>query len=146
MLFLNKNKCFLTCAAPIGALMFDISRKDISQPLTLRTMVSLRKLIRLLPLAPFGVHRSEERRAGEIRIAMLNMLRLHSGNAISRVAQRVQFAGDLEALWYLRQDVMTALSDLDGEGAARRQMKQINSMFKGRLPDAMGPRAHRRMT
>ncbi|MGR4869713.1 hypothetical protein ACIPRI_12700 [Variovorax sp. LARHSF232] len=110
-------------------------------------MVSLRKLIRLLPLAPFGgVHRSEERRAGEIRVAMLNMLRLHTGHAVTRVAQRVQFAGDLEALWYLRQDVMTALSDLDGEGAARRQMKQINSMFKGRLPDAMGPRAHRRMS
>ena len=108
-------------------------------------MVSLRKLIRLLPLPTVGLRQSQERRAGEIRMAMLDMLRLHSGNAVSRVAQRVQFAGDLEALWYLRQDVMTALSDLDGEGAARRQMKQINSMFKGRLPGAMGPRAHRKV-
>ena len=108
-------------------------------------MVSLRKLIRLLPLPVPGLRQSEERRAGEIRMAMLNMLRLHGGSAVSRVAQRVQFAGDLEALWYLRQDVMTALSDLDGEGAARLQMKQINSMFRGRLPDAMGPRAHRRI-
>jgi len=59
-------------------------------------MVSLRKLIRLLPLPVPGLRQSEERRAGEIRMAML-------------------------------------------------QMKQINSMFRGRLPDAMGPRAHRRI-
>jgi len=107
-------------------------------------MVSLRKLIRFLPIPTLGLRQSEERRAGEIRVAMLNMLRLHGGHSVSRVAQRVQFADDLEALWYLRQDVMTALNDLDGESAARRQMKQINSMFRGRLPESMGPRAHRR--
>jgi hypothetical protein len=109
-------------------------------------MVSLRKLLRFLPLPPVGVRQSEERRAGEIRVAMLNMLRLHGGHAVSRVARRVQFADDLEALWYLRQDVMTALSDFDSEGAARHQMKQISSMFRGRLPDAMGPRTHRRFS
>jgi hypothetical protein len=109
-------------------------------------MVSLRKLIRLLPVPGIGQRHSEERQAGQIRMAMLNMLRLHGGHAVARVAQRVQFADDLEALWYLRQDVMTALSDFDGEGAARRQMKQINSMFKGRLPESMGPRAHRRFS
>lgn len=107
-------------------------------------MVSLRKLIRLLPLPGLAPQRSEERRAGQIRVAMLEMLRPHGGHGVARVAQRVQFADDLEALWYLRQDVMTALSDFDGEGAARHQMRQINSMFKGRLPDSMGPRTHRR--
>ena len=61
---------------------------------------------------------------------------------LQRVAQRVRFAGDLEALWYLRQDVLTALSAVDGEVAARRQMQQINRLFKGGLPDTMGPRAH----
>ncbi|MDM0110598.1 hypothetical protein QTI66_00470 [Variovorax sp. J22R133] len=91
-----------------------------------------------------GIRRLEDRHAGRIRNAMLAMLQLHSGRTVQRVAQRVQFADDLEALWYLRQDVMTALSDFDGEGAARRQMKQINSMFKGRLPQSMGPRDHRR--
>jgi hypothetical protein len=52
----------------------------------------------------------------------------------------------VEALWYLRQDVMVALSAIDGEAAARRQMKAINSMFKGGLPGSMGPRAHQRFT
>jgi hypothetical protein len=108
-------------------------------------MVYLRKLIRLLPLPALGQRHAEARQAGEIRVAMLEMLRPHGSHGVARVAQRVQFADDLEALWYLRQDVMTALSDFDGEGSARRQMKQINSMFKGRLPGAMGPRAHRKV-
>jgi len=107
-------------------------------------MVSLSKLFRFLPLPTFGISQSDDRHAGQIRSAMLAMLQLHSGRTVQRVAQRVQFADDLEALWYLRQDVMTALSDFDGEGAARRQMKQINSMFKGRLPHSMGPRDHRK--
>ena len=106
-------------------------------------MALLRNLIAFLPIPGLGV-RSPDREAGKIRTAMLELLQLHSGHAVQRVAQRVRFAGDLEALWYLRQDVMTALSGFDGESAARRQMKQINSMFKGRLPDSMVPRAHLR--
>ncbi len=106
-------------------------------------MLSLRSIFRLLPVPALGLRRSEDRQAGQIRSAMLAMLQLHNGRMVQRVAQRVRFADDLEALWYLRQDVMTALSDFDGEGAARRQMKQINSMFKGRLPHSMGPRDHR---
>ncbi|MDM0044345.1 hypothetical protein QTH91_07635 [Variovorax dokdonensis] len=108
--------------------------------------MKLRKLLRLLPLSGFGRRRTEDRRAGEIRTAMLQMLRTHGRDyGIVRVAQKVQFADNLEALWYLRQDVMTALSDFDGESAARHQMRQINRMFKGRLPDALGPRDHRRL-
>ena len=55
---------------------------------------------------------------------------------------RDEDAFDVEAVraWLATQGVT-----LDGEIAVRRQMKQINSMFRGRLPDAMGPRAHRRI-
>lgn len=83
---------------------------------------------------------------GQIRTAMLSLLQLHGGHSIQRIAQRVRFAGDLEALWYLRQDVLAALSAVDGEAAARRQMGQINRMFKGGLPGGLGPRAHNRIT
>lgn len=79
---------------------------------------------------------------GQVRTAMLSLLQVHGGHTMQRVAQRVRFAGDLEALWYLRQDVLTALSAVDGEVAARRQMHQINRLFKGGLPGAMGPRTH----
>lgn len=74
---------------------------------------------------------------------MLSLLDARAGKSVERVVQRVRFADDLEALWYLRQDVLTTLAEIDGEPAARRQMRRINSLFKGGLPQTMGPRVHR---
>ncbi|MFH0129769.1 hypothetical protein [Variovorax sp. EL159] len=105
-----------------------------------------RRILRLLNLPGFGSRQVAESQLGRIRTAMLSALQGRSGHSVQRVSQRVRFAVDMEALWYLRQDVMIALSDIDGESAARRQMKAINSMFKGGLPGSMGPRAHQRFT
>jgi len=107
-------------------------------------MVSLSRFFRFLSLPGLGLRRSADRQMGQIRHAMLLLLQVHGGHSIQRVAQRVRFAGDLEALWYLRQDVLTALSAVDGEVAARCQMRQINRLFKGGLPGTMGPRTHQR--
>ncbi|MBO9514306.1 MAG: hypothetical protein J7549_09330 [Variovorax sp.] len=109
-------------------------------------MFSISRFFRFLSLPGFGSRRSAERKMGQIRTAMLSLLQVHGGHSVQRVAQRVRFAGDLEALWYLRQDVLTALSAVDGEVAARRQMRQINRLFKGGLPNTMGPRTHHRIT
>jgi hypothetical protein len=109
-------------------------------------MVLLRRIFRLLNVSVFGSRQAAESQLGRIRTAMLSVLQAHAGHSIQRISQRVRFAVDVEALWYLRQDVMTALSAIDGESAARRQMKSINSMFKGGLPGSMGPRAHQRFT
>jgi len=109
-------------------------------------MVSPSSLLRFLSFPGFGLRRSADRQMGQIRTAMLSLLQVHGGHTMQRVAQRVRFAGDLEALWYLRQDVLTALSAVDGEVAARRQMRQINRLFKGGLPGAMVPRPHHRIT
>ncbi|WP_432731763.1 hypothetical protein [Variovorax sp. W6] len=106
----------------------------------------LRRLLRLLNVPGTGSRQATENQLGRIRTAMLSVLQGHGGHSVQRVSQRVRFAADVEALWYLRQDVMIALSAIDGETAARRQMKTINSMFKGGLPGSMGPRAHQRFT
>jgi hypothetical protein len=98
------------------------------------------RFFRFLSLPGFG--RSEERQMGQVRSAMLSLLQVHGGRSVQHVEQRVRFADDLEALWYLRQDVLTALSAVDGEAAARQQLRQINRLFKGGLPNAMGPRTH----
>jgi len=105
-----------------------------------------RRLLRLLNVPGSGSHRATESQLGRIRTAMLSALQGHGGHSVQRVSQRVRFAADVEALWYLRQDVMIALSAIDGETAARRQMTAINSMFKGGLPGSMGPRTHQRFT
>jgi hypothetical protein len=109
-------------------------------------MSSFRRFFRLLGIPGLGSGRVGENQLSRIRTAMLSVLQSHGGHSVQRVAQRVRFATDVEALWYLRQDVMVALSAIDGEAAARRQMKAINSMFKGGLPGSMGPRAHQRFT
>ncbi|RZL96689.1 MAG: hypothetical protein EOP76_00640 [Variovorax sp.] len=99
-------------------------------------------LFRFFSIPGFGSRGSEARHTNRIRNAMLSLLQVHGGHGVQRVAQRVRFADDLEALWYLRQDVMSALVELDGEAAARRQLRPINVMFKGRLRETRGPRAH----
>jgi hypothetical protein len=109
-------------------------------------MASLSSFFRFLSLPGLGLRRSPDRQMGQIRTAMLLLLQVHGGHSVQRVAQRVRFAGDMEALWYLRQDVLAALSAIDGEVAARRQMTQINRLFKGGLPGTMGPRPHQRIT
>lgn len=105
-----------------------------------------RRILRLLNVPGFGSRQVAENQLGRIRTAMLSILQGHGGHSIQRVSQRVRFAVDVEALWYLRQDVMIALSAIDGETAARRQMKAINSMFKGGLPGSIAPRTHQRFT
>ena len=100
-------------------------------------------LLRLLSFPGLSLRRSTDRQLGQIRTSMLSLLEARPGNTVHRVAQRVRFADDLEALWYLRQDVLTSLAEIDGEPAARRQMRRINSLFKGGLPQTMGPRVHR---
>jgi hypothetical protein len=100
-------------------------------------------LLRLLSFPGLSLRRSTDRQLGQIRTSMLSLLVARPGNTVHRVAQRVRFADDLEALWYLRQDVLTTLAEMDGEPSARRQMRRINSLFKGGLPQTMGPRVHR---
>jgi len=77
---------------------------------------------------------------------MLSILQKHSDHAVARLAQRVRFADDIESLWYLRQDLLMAISAADGEVAARRELGEINDLFKGRLPQTMGPRVHQRFS
>ena len=108
--------------------------------------VTRSSFFRFLSKSGFGFGRSSDRQMSQIRTAMLSLLQVHGGHSIQRIAQRVRFAGDLEALWYLRQDVLAAISAADGEVAARRQMSHINRLFKGGLPGTMGPRAHHRIT
>lgn len=75
---------------------------------------------------------------------MLSLLNVPGSPDVERVRQKVHFANDIETLWYLRQDVLSALTAIDGDDEARRQMKQLNGMFKGGLPNTMGPRDHQR--
>ncbi len=115
-----------------------------SPTFAIATMISPSSLFRLVSFPGIGWSRSSDRRADRIRAAMLALLESHGGHSIQRLMQRVRFTNDLETLWYLRQDLLSVLSEIEGEVAAQRKMKQINGLFKGGLPPTMGPRVHPR--
>lgn len=107
-------------------------------------MVSPSSLLRLLSFSARLPARPDERKLERVRDAMLKVLDTHQGQSFHRVAQRIQYAEEMESLWYLRQDMMAALSEVRGEVRARREMRPINELFKGLLPHAMVARPHHR--
>lgn len=104
-------------------------------------MVSRSILLRMLsfgrapltPVAPVADRAGMER----VRATMLQLLAKHEGARFYRVAERIRYADEMESLWYLRQDLLAALSDIHGETAARQEIKPLNALFKGLLPASL---------
>lgn len=85
-----------------------------------------------------------EGRIKDIRQAMLDCCAdLGESEDIARVWGRVLYAPDIQALWYLRSDVMTLLASRLGESIARTRVHAITGMFKGLLPSAQKSRPTR---
>lgn len=96
-----------------------------------------------------GPPSEEERRVAQIELirqTMLERLGRRSCSAFPQLESRIQLAADLQSLWYLRSDLMAALSSLQGEFTARHSLQDITSMFEGLLPKNMfsrpTPRKH----
>lgn len=73
----------------------------------------------------------------DIRQAMLEALGKEGCANYPHIERRVLFAPDLQGLWYLRSDVMVAISSLRGELVASQRIRQITAMFDGLLPPGM---------
>jgi hypothetical protein len=58
--------------------------------------------------------------------------------------EKVQFADDVQALWYLRSDVMHMLSSYCGEAMANAKLDMLTELFRGHLPKAQFASARRR--
>ncbi len=76
-------------------------------------------------------------RIEDIRQAMLDSLGEEGCASYPHVERRVLFAPDLQGLWYLRSDIMVAISSLQGESVANQRIRQITGMFEGLLPRGM---------
>ena len=76
----------------------------------------------------------------DIRQAMLDMLGAAGAQQFPQVTRRVRYANDVQALWYLRGDLMAALSDMQGEMLAREQILKLTAMCKGLLPAGLTSR------
>ena len=85
----------------------------------------------------------------EVRRAMLHSLLGLTGCEVARMNMRLRYAGDIEALWYLRSDLLDTLTLLRGEAIAQTVLDRITPMFQGQSPLSLrvpqmphAPRAH----
>ncbi|MEN9493692.1 MAG: hypothetical protein RJA63_4141 [Pseudomonadota bacterium] len=86
-----------------------------------------------------------ENRCDDIREAMLTLIDQCGRNAATEaVSNRVCYAKNIEALWYLRTAVMVHVTQVAGETEAHAQLARITWMFRGYLPAGLGPRSRAR--
>jgi hypothetical protein len=75
-------------------------------------------------------------RLDAIRGAMQTLLLTHAGPRVidSRVWRDLKSASEIQTLWYLRIDLVGALSVSCGEATARQQVDGITELFRGDIP------------
>ena len=76
----------------------------------------------------------------DIRDAMLVLLGGAEGDRASHVKRRIRYAGDVQALWFLRGDLMAVLAGTHGETAARQMLVGVSNMFDNLLPQGLRSR------
>jgi hypothetical protein len=76
----------------------------------------------------------------DIRDAMLKVLGETGQKNFPHVTRRIRYANDLQALWYLRGDLMAALAALYSESVAREKVASISDQFHGLLPSGLSSR------
>ena len=76
----------------------------------------------------------------DIREAMLALLTEAGGRQFANVTRRVRYANDVQALWYLRGDLLATLATVHGEMGARQKVQRVTRMFQGLLPVSLTSR------
>jgi hypothetical protein len=72
-----------------------------------------------------------------IRSGMLKALDAHCHDSqYERLDARISGARDVSELWYLRPDLMHAISACRDEAAAREALDKVTLLFKGHHPSA----------
>jgi hypothetical protein len=79
----------------------------------------------------------------DIRGAMQHALGADGEHRFPQVARRIRYADDINALWYVRGDLMAALSGIQGEVAARIILADISGLFQGLLPPGLSASSDR---
>lgn len=77
----------------------------------------------------------------DIRESMLAVLGEGGPKHFPHITRRIRYANDIQALWYLRGDLMAALASMHGESAARQKVSCVTHMFQGLLPNGLNSRS-----
>jgi hypothetical protein len=63
-----------------------------------------------------------------------------SGERAQQVVRRIRYASDVEALWFIRSELMALLAGELGEAAALEEVDAISDMFEDLLPEGLRSR------
>ncbi|MDB5848603.1 MAG: hypothetical protein JWP29_2355 [Rhodoferax sp.] len=104
------------------------------------SLQSLNSLLSSKNANPPKSAKADPRRIEQVRSVMRRALDEAGVAGFEHVAKRLEQAKDIEALWFLRADLMGALSTIQGETAARRAMAKVTPLFDGLLPASLNSR------
>jgi hypothetical protein len=76
----------------------------------------------------------------DIREVMLSLLGDEGPKRFPHITRRIRYANDIQALWYLRGDLMGVLASMHGELEARQKVASVTHMFQGLLPGSLTSR------
>lgn len=77
-----------------------------------------------------------------IRNVMLQALEQNQDGLNSTVERKLLFALDIDQLWHVRPDLMTAIAASRGEAIANRCLADITRQFEERAPDRFKRKSH----
>ena len=75
-----------------------------------------------------------------IQQTMVDALADHGARRSMDIIRRIESVEDVQALWYLRDDLMVAMAACHGEANAREEMSRISREFDGLLPPGLASR------
>lgn len=76
----------------------------------------------------------------DVRETMLDLMGEAGFTKYPALTRRLRYAADIQALWYLRGDLMGALAAMHDERVAREQLASVTQMFKGLVPGSLHSR------
>lgn len=76
----------------------------------------------------------------DIRSSMLALMAGAGDDLSPHVTRRIRHAADVQALWFLRGDLMTVLASSQGESAALEKIEAVSEMFRDLLPHGLRSR------
>jgi len=76
----------------------------------------------------------------DIRQTMMELAAQDSTERAQKLTRRIRYASDVEALWFLRGELMALLSRHLGEAAALGEVERLSAMFTDLLPSGLRSR------
>jgi hypothetical protein len=76
----------------------------------------------------------------DIRQTMAELARQDTSDRSAKLQRRIRYASDVEALWFMRGELMGLLARGRGESAALEEIDRLSDMFSELLPQGLRSR------